>query len=366
MSARAVAWVGIATAVFAGGCLSLIPVQYSVEPIPDVYGCESRLCADSDQVRVEYLGVSGFTIAYRGRVLLTAPLFSNPNFDDSKPHWMHWLWHSPNIHSDSSLVDRLLPQTADSASMIVVGHGHYDHLLDVPYVARAHARTATIYGSPTVRHMLMGDSTLRANGRRVVAIEKSDVGTFERPGRWWYSPDSTFRIMALEANHAPTIRIPGFRMTFANGFVDHDLDALPKSAEDWKLGEVYTYLIDVLDHATARPRLRIYYQDAPNSAPKGFPPASVLAERPVDLAILCVATARNTRPVSPDSLLNLLRPKWVIASHWESFFRPQTYPLMLNPTSHVDEFMASLHRTLPVTSKWVMPNPRTKLRYATQ
>ena len=210
----------------------------------------------------------------------------------------------------------------------------------------------------------MGDSTLHANPRRVVAIERSDVGNVTKPGRWWYSPDSTFRVMALEANHAPTIRIPGFRTTFANGVLDHDLDALPKSAEDWKLGEVYTYLIDVLDRGNTR--LRIYYQDAPNSAPKGFPPAAVIAARPVDLAILCVATARNTRPVSPDDLLRALRPRWVIASHWESFFRPQTYPLMLNPTSHIDEFMESLHRGLPVTSKWVMPNPRTVLRYATQ
>jgi hypothetical protein len=80
--------------------------------------------------------------------------------------------------------------------------------------------------------------------------------------------------------------------------------------------------------------------------------------------VLCVATARNVDPPSPDSLLKVLRPKYVIAGHWEDFFRPQTSPIAVNPASNVDAFMNSLVRSLPATTKWAMPLPRTTLRFA--
>jgi hypothetical protein len=84
----------------------------------------------------------------------------------------------------------------------------------------------------------------------------------------------------------------------------------------------------------------------------------------VDLAILCVATARNVDPPSPDSLLKVLRPKYVIAAHWESFFRPQTQPLVLNPTSDVDAFFKSLAKGLSPRAAWSMPLPRTTILFA--
>ncbi|HET9002442.1 MAG TPA: hypothetical protein VFN39_00450, partial [Gemmatimonadaceae bacterium] len=67
---------------------------------------------------------------------------------------------------------------------------------------------------------------------------------------------------------------------------------------------------------------------------------------------------------APDSLLALLRPRYVVAGHWESFFRQQTLPLALNPASDVDAFMKSLSTTLPARSSWVMPLPRTTVRVA--
>jgi L-ascorbate metabolism protein UlaG (beta-lactamase superfamily) len=358
---RAIA--ALLVALAAAGCWSLYPVAYQVEPVPDVYGC-SAICPDSDQVAVTYLGVSGFTIAYRGRVMMTAPLFSNPGLNDVTPRGFHVFWRPPPIAPDTHLIERLLPANADSASMIVVGHGHYDHLLDVPYIADHHARDAVIVGGPTVRHILMGDSLLRAHPSRVLALEGDDVGSATRAGRWIYDRDSSFRVMALVADHAPTLRFLFVRSTFARGTLGEDLTRLPRTAEEWKLGEPYSYVIDVLKRGTTEPRFRIYFQDAPNSAPKGFPPPlPALGGRPFDLAIVCVATADNVRPVSPGPLLERLQPRYVIASHWESFFRPQTQPLMLNPASHVETFMAAVERSLPSRSMWVMPSPRTRLRY---
>ena len=339
-------------------------MAYQVEPSPPVIGCAHRECAPTEQVVVTYLGVSGFLIEHHGRSLLTGPSFSNPSLDSVTPTRFRFLRRkAPSILPDSALIERLLPRAADSASMILVGHGHYDHLLDVPYIATHRARDAIIYGGPSVRHMLMGDSILRHAPSRLVAIEGAQVGAVDRMGTWFFSPDSSFRIMALAADHAPTLRVFHWGPIFANGVVDHDLDRLPRAAEDWKLGEPYAFIIDILSRGDTSSQFRIYFQDAPNTAPLGFPPRS-LSGRHFDLAILCVATARNVVPPAPDELLRALHPGYVIAAHWESFFRPQTEPLVLNPASDVDAFMNSLARTLPATSGWTMPIPRTTLRFA--
>ena len=344
--------------------MSTRAIDYQVEPIPAVIGCTTEACPANDQVSVTYLGVSGFLIEARGHALLTAPLFTNPGLDSVTPtRFRFFRGRAPALVPNRRLIERLLPPAADKASMLLVGHGHYDHLLDVPYVARARARNAVIYGGPTVRHMLMGDSALRASPHRVVAIRGDDVGTRDRVGRWFTSPDRAFRVMALHADHAPTVHVFKWGAMFANGTLDADLTELPRRAEDWKLGEPYAYLIDVLGQDGATPVFRIYYQDAPNTAPLGFPPRA-LGGRPVDLAILCVATAKNVDPTSPDSLLIAVQPRYVIASHWESFFQPQTLPLRLNPASDVDDFNGGLMRYLPSDARWWMPKPRTTLRFA--
>lgn len=352
-------------AIALNSCIrSSIPVEYQVEPIPRIIGCATEPCtADGNDVAVTYLGVSGFLIEARGRALLTGPSFTNPSLDSVTPTKYRWFrGRAPTIRSDTPLIDRLLPSAADKASMILVGHGHYDHLLDVPHIANTRARDAEILGGPTVRHMLMGDAALRASASRLVAISGNDVGRVDRVGRWFTSKDRTFRVMALEADHARTLNLfQHWGVRFAEGTLDRDLTELPRRAEDWKLGEPYSYLIDVLDDDGA-PVFRIYYQDAPNTAPLGFPPAS-LGGRRVDLAILCVATARNVDPAAPDSLLKVLRPRYAIAAHWESFFRPQTLPIYLNPASDVDAFNVSLMKSMPADGQWAMPLPRTTLRF---
>jgi L-ascorbate metabolism protein UlaG (beta-lactamase superfamily) len=358
-------WAAIA---LAAGCRAAVPIVYQVEPTPTVVGCAPSGCAPAEeQVEITYLGVGGFLVRYRGAALLTAPMFSNPPLARVAPPSLlrAFARRGGPIAPDTGLVDRLLPREADAASMLLVGHGHYDHLLDVPWVATRRATRASVYGSPTTRHILMGDSLLRREPARLVALTGADVGDARRAGRWAYSPDSAFRVMALAADHAPTLGLFGRGPLFAAGTVDRDLDALPRFADGWKAGEPLAFLIDVLrrgDPTGARPRLRIYYQDAPSTPPLGFPPLATIAERPVDVALLCAATARNV-PDTPERLVEALKPGYVVVGHWESFFRPQTLPIVLNVATDADRFLGALARHLPPTSGWQMPLPRTTLRF---
>src|SRR5256714_3888060 len=346
------------------GCWHPTPMTRQVESRPRAVGCAPTECGDPAHViSMTYLGVAGLLIEHNGHVLLTAPFFSNPSLRMVIPRATRLLRSTPRISADTAAIERLLPRSADRATVILVGHGHYDHLMDIPYIATHRATVAKIYSGPSVRHMLMGDSALRANGgERVVAISAAAVGRKERRGVWYYSADSAYRFMALAASHAPTYRAWRQSYTFTNGSVDVDLDSLPHTAAEWKLGEPYAFIIDVLSDRTRAPVFRIYFQDAPSEPPLGFPPVEVLAERPIDLAVLCAATSSNVSN-TPDSLLAVLKPLNVMLGHWEDFFRAQTLPLRLGPGTDVEALRTSLRKSLPASTGWVMPLPQTTFRF---
>ena len=301
-------------------------------------------------------------IEHKGSVLLTAPFFTNPRFGDVRPRIVRLMRSSPRVHSNGEEIERFLPRAADRASTILVGHGHYDHLMDIPYIATRRAISAIVYGGPSVRHMLMGDSTLRANPRRVVAIDSSEAGDTLHSGHWIYSSDSGFRFLALRAGHAPTYQLWGRAYTYANGTVRADLDRLPTTALGWKLGEEYSYIIDVLSDVSRKPIFRIYFQDAASQPPLGFPSREILDERTVDVAVLCAASSSNVKN-TPDSLLSVLKPRAVIVSHWESFFRSQSRPIETGRATDLNAIAVSLRRSLPPSTAWAAPLPQTKFRF---
>lgn len=362
--ARGLAQVGVALIAAQGfACGGVVPVELADKPAARLIGCTSPNCPIAGDVAVTYLGVGGFLIEWQGHSILTGPSFTNPGVDSVAPSAFYFFRGSaPPIRANPELIDRFLPAGADNASMILVGHGHYDHLLDVPYVALHRARRAQILGSPSVRHMLMGDAGLRSDSNRLVAIDTAQAGTVDRIGHWFYSDDSLFRVMALVADHAPTIRLFGRGRMFADGVVTTNLSELPARAEDWKLGEPYSFVIDLLSPTDRSTVFRIYFQDAPNTVPLGFPPR-MLGGRQFDVALLCVATARNVRPTSPDGLLQAVRPRYAIGAHWESFFRTQERPVAVNPASDIPAFVESLKRGLPVGSGWSIPLPQTTFHF---
>jgi glyoxylase-like metal-dependent hydrolase (beta-lactamase superfamily II) len=339
-------------------------VRHPIKSGPHGVGCAATACGDpGNVVSITYLGISGLLIEHDGHVLLTDPFFSNP-VTTPGPGVLRWLLEGPRIAADSAVIEKLLPRSADRASTILVGHGHYDHLMDVPYIATHRARSAVIFGGPSIHHMLKGDPDLRSSPARLVAIPLDKAGTSRRDGEWRYSADSAFRFMALIAGHAPTFMIGQGGYTFAEGRVWSDLDRLPRFAAEWKLGEPYAYLIDVLSQSNHTTLFRIYFEDAPSEPPLGFPSATLLASRRVDLAVLCAATSSNV-DAAPERLVRLLKPGAVMVTHWESFFRSRLRPPALSHVTDLREFSRGLRRSLPPQSGWVMPLPEQTIRFRT-
>ncbi len=294
-------------------------------------------------VDLTYTGAGGFLIRHHDprtgdRAIMTGPFVSNPGLARSLLGF--------TIAPDRSRIDRLLPPMGD-VTAILVGHAHYDHLMDAIDVAERSATGAVLYGNDTMKHIVNARPALRA---RVVSLEPF-AGDDRTPGRWETLPGGGMRVMALRSEHAP--QFLGVR-AFA-GEIDHDLSALPRSAYGWKGGQTLAFLIDVLDEAGA-PLLRFHYQDAASAPPLGLPPPRTLAERPVDVALLCVASFDQVRDEQyPAPLLARLRPRHVVLAHWENFFSTATPPAPL-PFLDTREFVRRLTEARP-GQPWHTPSP---------
>ena len=92
-----------------------------------------------EPVELTYLGVGGWLVRSGESALLTAPLYSNPGLVETG---------LTAIAADPDAIDRHLPDVSEVAA-VLVGHGHYDHLMDVPWVLAHRAPRALLYANRT-------------------------------------------------------------------------------------------------------------------------------------------------------------------------------------------------------------------------
>jgi L-ascorbate metabolism protein UlaG (beta-lactamase superfamily) len=350
--------------VLAMGCFSFTGPTSALRPVSRNASPAWRVCDSTSpctaHVSFTYLGVAGFLIHAGSETIMTAPSFSHPALlAVATPLWP--------IHSDSVAVDRQLhhllgPDLAPLASVntILVGHSHYDHLMDVPLVARRYVPNATIHGTLTTKRILAGDSTLRANPARIDSLfpAESVIASAWRVGRWIYTPGRRMRFMALHSSHAPN----WWFITLADCHTRRDRASLPRTSRGWCLGEPVSYIIDVLDDAGERPVFRIFYQDAATQPLDVIlPPFSAADVHPVDVAIVCAGNFKKV-PNYPTLLLAALRPKYVILGHWEDFFHdPGEHPTPVRWTD-TKELAARLDELSP--ERWVTLVPGAQVTAA--
>lgn len=294
-----------------------------------------------DRVEMSYLGSGGWLIELGDHALMTGPHFSTPG-------WGSVLFGS--VSPNDERIDRALDTLrTEHVEAILIGHAHYDHLLDVPATLERHTPGADVYGSATVRN-LIGASVPSATD--VVAIPLEQAATIEKPGSWFASPSGRFRWMPIASRHSDHF----WKIQLFKGSVDEPQDELPDDAGGWKLGETYAYLIEVLDDR-GRPALRIYYNDSGSTRPFGFPPASLLAEE-VPLVAILTAPGYRWEDDYPEDIVEHLAPDFVIAGHWEDFFREQDG----NPRPIPGTFFRGfIDRLDAIGISWVAPDPDDRL-----
>lgn len=237
-----------------------------------------------------------------------------------------------------------------SVKAILVGHAHYDHLMDVPRVASRHATRARIVGGRTVANTLGSWSGL-ADRIDVVDDSASDQKTVGR----WLRYGSGVRIMALRSHHAP--HFAGY--TLFRGTQDTPRTTEPEWASEWLDGEVYAYLIDFMASGDSV-AFRVYYQDAVAPAPAGFAPEALIAERPVDVAVLVPATFDQV-DWHPEAFVENLQPGRILLGHWEDFFVPIDEPTHSIRLTDLGHFEGRLGRVFE--GEWWRPDLWTEFRF---
>lgn len=306
--------------------LALLVTVGSCTQTPQEQGLAVWRGPDISEPKIQFLGVGGWLLHWRGEGVLMAPSFSNPawlGIPGIPPLW---------VEADKARIDHLMP-AAKNVSMVLVGHGHYDHLLDVPWVMQNYTPNAQVYGSRSVAHMLRA----MVPASRVVSSEwamarvdpAQGPRASSRPGEWITSLGKNIRVMPIENRHAP--QVAGHLV--APGSYDYDLTSTPSFMLSWRLGQSMAWLIDLLDEH-GKPVYRLHYQDSAAPAPYGFPPA--LADgKGIDVEILCVGSWSEVDGY-PLRLLQLTQPRMVLLGHWENFFgndpasRRQTMIPLLN------------------------------------
>ena len=269
-----------------------------------------RPAASDRHVLLRYLGVSGLYIEWRGTAVMTTPFFSN---------YALWKAGLGDVGWDREAIDEGLEGLEmQRVQAIFSGHGHYDHLADLPPILLGRADSATAWVNRSSANMLWAFEELRDR------VEPLD----DRLQEWIRLTDDDgrplpVRFMALQSSHAPHAQ--GFH--WAAGDVDERWKKWDgRNVRAMKEGLPLAFLIDLLADDGETVAFRIWLQDAVAQPPDGLPPDEIVAERPVDLAVLCTASYWRVKGF-PEELLERTGARHAMATHYEDFFRSRDKPV---------------------------------------
>ena len=294
----------------------------------------------SNPLYVQFTGAGGVYMATQNVALMADPFFSNPGLGD--------LVLLNDLQPDEAMIDQWLPSIENVAG-IIVGHGHYDHLMDVPAILPRLPAEAKVFASQTSNHMLATSIPKKRrvdlNGAMASATQRGE----------WVQVNSKMRILPIESEHSPHVA----GMVFANAKLAEDTASLPGDALDWQSGTTLSYVIDFLadtEKGDGGVQYRVFFQSSSSGYPLGAPPAWLKDDGvPVDLAILCMANFDSVDNY-PGGVLNQLKPKNILLTHWEVFWESYTpNEASVLPGLDIEKFIAQVKLAVPESTPIYLP-----------
>jgi len=253
-------------------------------------------------VEVRWLGVAGFSITADDVTLLHDPYLSRPGL---------WTLLTSKYEPNEAVLAPLLgpgsraPELA-SARAILIGHSHFDHLGDAPWIAQ-HTGAHVIGSQTTV-------SIAQAYGVDPAHTEKLDLGRATYVG--------PFAVRAIRSRHAEILfgRVP------LEGTYETPPEA-PLHALSFPVGDARMYLV------TYEPsNVRIVLVSSAN-----VHPATLHTMKPEQLAVDALFAATQGRPEGyARALISTFRPRLVVPVHYESFLTPLDAPDAAEPSDPED------------------------------
>ena len=309
-----------------------------------------------EPLTIRSLGVQGFTLARGHDIVMTAPLYTRQSE-------LEVTLNVP-LDADTAAIDsHLAGVPMDEVRAIVSGHAHYDHFIDVPHILQVAPNAAT-YTNLTGRHILAALAPDRpgCSGTPSPVIDRSRVIAMDDPydnhvdytncpsqipagssgAATWLQVNPHIRMMAFCSQHPA--QVAGL-YHFGAGAIDDDQCDLPSAAAGWLEGQTLAFVIDFLDDV-GKPAFRVYYQDAPTNTPIGQIPDAILAQKPVDVALLCVGSY-DAVDNQPGDILANLQPRFALSGHWEDFFQPVDSPPQPIPLMDLSTYVTRAEAALP-------------------
>ena len=241
---------------------------------PDPSWFEKSAGTSGVGLSLTYLGTAGFVLSAPERTLVLDPFLSRPDLTSTllRP-----------LRIEHHLLRRHIPYADD----VLVGHAHYDHVLDAPELCRQTG--ARLIGARAV--CMVGRAAGLPEGQLVETSGNEDIAS----GNW--------RIRGLPSRHGKVFM---GRVALAG-----DIEApppWPPRVTHLRHGQVLNWWVDT-------GRLRILHIDSADFINEE------LANCRADLVCLC-AIGRQARPNYVRDIVERVRPKWIVPCHWDSMITP--------------------------------------------
>jgi L-ascorbate metabolism protein UlaG (beta-lactamase superfamily) len=237
-------------------------------------------------VRFTWFGTNGWEIAFGNRTILIDPWFGR--FDSG---FLTGKFNAGTpITTDAGLID----QHVGKADQILIGHGHWDHLADVPIVAKKTG--AMVIGSET------HGNVLRAAGvpeKQIVQVKGGESMQFDG-----------YTIEVFPGLHS----LGPIKKYAVPGHLTSVPAAPPSKVGDMPEGDSFVYLI------TIGGKYRIFAQSTAN-----FIEREITGLRP-DVALIASIFYNQIHDYTPRLLKAINFPRVILPTHWDNFEKPFSEP----------------------------------------
>ena len=298
--------------------LGAIRVHYLLQPSGDIADFSTWTQSahlhspHRPDILVKYFGVSTLLFDDGKDQILIDGFFSRPTLRQVALE---------KIQSDTALLDQMIQRyDLKRLKAILVTHSHYDHALDIAYLAK---RTgAKIIGSNTTHWIAKGGQVPASQ------LHLSDPEHVYVLGN--------FHVRAIPSRHTPP--------TLVNNDLGETLTAplvQPTHATHFVEGGSYDYYLQAYDH-------RILVKASTDFVPYAYQGLEV------DSLFLGVAQLAKQSAAFQHAYLSetigKLKPRLLVPIHWDNFFSPLSKPLQLFPRL-ADNSPKSLHLAIDAAQK---------------
>lgn len=258
-------------------------IDRALQPVdPGLYTRSAGDAAADLQLR--YLGTAGFELKAAGRTVVIDPFITRPDLPTTA---------TQPLVPDREALARVLPE----ADEVLIGHAHHDHVLDGP--ALCHLTGARFIGSPSA-----------CNVARAASLPERQI--VETRGREDIALGEAGRCRGIPSRHG--------RVYFGRVSLPGDIPApppWPPRFSDLRHGLVLNWYVEMAG-------VRVVHVDSAD-----FIDAE-LDGLQADVVCLC-AIGRAWRPGYVATAVRKLRPRVIVACHWDWFFTPYGAPPRLLP-----------------------------------